>query len=230
LIPNTGRYVPPLIITFGPHIDCFQALNCLRIGILGGVARDRYCIWEVSGRTFWQTMQCQENVVQAYNHFANRKIKERSVLVELVHGGPLGKYFYHMVKDHRRVKGLFIQAYGIENEVPCRLCERRLIGSEDGGHNGMWPYFGCRSIPGWFSGCCGNCADSVDSNRCEFTDPKFEHLLASEERRSVTTSNDINGRSAPLLIKMGPEQWKTVFKKMRLKVGKIPEDTPMTWG
>lgn len=101
-----------------------------------------------------------------------------------------------LASDNRYVTGLFIHAYGTPNEVPCATCESRFINTDSGDHRGMYPFFGCRSMPDISKGSCSNCARSVTAHNCTFRDEKFSHFMAKPNRRPAIVE-DINPVSSP---------------------------------
>ncbi|KAI0095312.1 hypothetical protein F4776DRAFT_598284 [Hypoxylon sp. NC0597] len=148
--------------------------------LLGGVAAGRYLCWEITDQEFWHAA----NLQQPFIRFVHDQGIEGTLQVyaDLRHGGPIGGYFGMMAVDRRRVRGFMVQLYGIPNEVPCRSCETHFRSFDSTDHAGMWPFFGCRSIPGEFNGICGNCYFSITDSTCLFRDPRYAHLRARGDR------------------------------------------------
>ncbi|OTA71521.1 hypothetical protein M434DRAFT_39199 [Hypoxylon sp. CO27-5] len=173
-----------------------EMLRYFQFTLLGGVAARRYLRWRVTDQAFWQAA----NLQQPFMHFVEGQEIEGTLQVyaDLRHGHPPGRYFEMMAVDRRRVRGFMVQLYGIPNEVPCRSCEVRFRSSESADHAGMWPFFGCRSIPGEFGGICGNCYFSITDSTCSFRDPRYTHLRARADRDPPLVE-DITEGNSPLI-------------------------------
>jgi hypothetical protein len=113
--------------------------------------------------------------------------------VEIASGGPFGAFLTALANERRRMVGIFVQMYGIQNEVFCRYCEMRLIKSENGIRYGMIFFFGC-VFNARFNTACGNCLIYVEAAKCEFRDDRFACLRASWGRNpplewEITSAN-----------------------------------------
>ncbi|OTB10525.1 hypothetical protein K445DRAFT_27577 [Daldinia sp. EC12] len=170
-------------------------LEHLTIEFLKGAARGRYVRWRISSNSFW--VDC--SIQNPYKDFAMSRGLEGSLplYVDIREGGPTGLIIAQMAKDKRRLRGLPVQIHGLPNEVPCATCERHFRSSDSSAHAGMWPFFGCRSVPGFFDGDCGNCLSSVET--CSLRDPRCEALRARTDREpplieDLTEENSRRGR------------------------------------
>lgn len=169
----------------------------LSMSYLTGPAYGRYLKWEITNPHFWAAASAQKPVTELISS-PRCPPAPNSVFVEITDGGPLGHYIELLVKHPRYVTGLFIQAYGIENKVPCRLCEQRFMKSDGGGKAGMWPFFGCKSIPAFSDYSCGNCVSGVEGHNCSFRDDRFDHLRARWNSQPLIES-DLTDKNSPEL-------------------------------
>lgn len=129
------------------------------------------------------------------------------IYVDIRQGGPTGQIMSHL-QDPRRARGLVVQAFGYPNEVPCRVCEKHFKSSESSSHAGMWPFFGCRSVPGQFGNDCGNCLFAVE--QCSFREPRLHRLRARSDREPPIIE-DVRPENSPCLKEYNGE---TLLKKV----------------
>ncbi|KAI0839901.1 hypothetical protein F5Y06DRAFT_295277 [Hypoxylon sp. FL0890] len=171
-----------------------QMIESLSISILEGRAKGRYVCWKLRSMQFWDAAGLNSR----YKPYASRMTLEKAkpVYVDLVQGGPIGEFMFHFCSDSRRVIGLFIQMFGLPNEVPCRCCVRRFRSSETDLHSGVWPFFGCRSMPGVAGWSCGMCCYSIEAHLCDFRDSKLKHFRA-RRRREPPLLEDLNPGNSP---------------------------------
>ncbi|KAI1758940.1 hypothetical protein GGR53DRAFT_191925 [Hypoxylon sp. FL1150] len=157
-----------------------RVLDLFRIDILGGRAEGRYLQWHVNDLPqLWLLLSLQppySESVEAY-----RTIPNYPLYVEIRNGGPGGEFFSRLVKDKRRVRGLFIQMFGYPNEIPCENCERLFMESDTQKYAGMRPFFGCRSLL-QFKGVCGNCFYHIKDSTCTFREAKYCLLIGNPDR------------------------------------------------
>ncbi|KAI1370057.1 hypothetical protein F4677DRAFT_439475 [Hypoxylon crocopeplum] len=155
-------------------------LDHMGFALLDGAAEGRYVRWRILDREFWEIASPS----LPYSQFvADQELDGPLPLyADVRQGGPIGEILVQLSKDPRRVRGLIVQLYGLPNEVPCSGCEKHFRSSESKRHAGMWPFFGCRSIPGAFSGICGNCFFSVEDSRCSFRLEDHRHFRADGDR------------------------------------------------
>lgn len=172
-------------------------LGQVQMSYLAGAADGRYMKWVIVDPSFWTIASAPVKVVDMLDTLMHNSSRDpNSIYVELTDGGPIGHYIMHLINKPRYVAGLFIQAYGVENEVPCRVCEQRFVKSDIGKKSGMWPYFGCKSIPGFAEHACGNCVGTAAGHNCTFTDKTYAHLRAVWDRKPPIVS-DITDRNSP---------------------------------
>ncbi|ORY55259.1 uncharacterized protein BCR38DRAFT_506238 [Pseudomassariella vexata] len=189
-----------------------KVLSYIIIHVVKGAAKDRYVRWEITNPKFWSALQLQDPAASALASAPKERIKD--VFVEITCGGPFDIFLSRLSNDRRRVSGLFVQLYGDENEVPCRSCTKRLVGSETGGHCGMWPMFGCRSIPGAFGNACGNCVAMVEGEKCTFRDEKYDHLRASSKRDPPLVS-DLSASNSPTVMLFNLYAFKRLYSRYK---------------
>jgi hypothetical protein len=171
-------------------------LTYVHFETLNGTGEGRYIRWVVHPDIF--TVLQVASATRAYVRSHNEGL--RDAYVELLNGGPLGDYFLSLVDSHRKAEALFVQAYGIPNVVPCRRCIRYWMRSETEKRTGMWPFFGCRSVPGYKLS-CGNCVCSVEAASCEYhaDNTRYKHLRASHDQPAP--EEDLNRERS--MIKFG---------------------------
>jgi hypothetical protein len=150
----------------------------MRFHILGGKAANRYIKWKIIDHDFWRYAQADSNIIVHLDKPGFKKVAPNRLYVEIASGGPFGALLTALANKRRRMIGMFVQIYGIQNEIPCRHCEMRLIKSENGIRHSMIPFFGCVSNAR-FNTACGNCLIHVKAAKCEFRDNKFACLRAS---------------------------------------------------
>ncbi|RYP74534.1 hypothetical protein DL769_004002 [Monosporascus sp. CRB-8-3] len=172
----------------------FEMLGAMSIAFPLGPAEGRYLKWRITGANFWEAANAQSPIAKML--VSKGKPKMNTVFVEINRAGPAGQFMSLLVKDPRYVNGLFIQAFGVPNLVPCELCERRHCGSETPDQSGMFPFFGCRSIPGFAENSCGNCVGSIEGHRCTFRDDRFKALRANFKRKPQVVE-DLNDSNCP---------------------------------
>ncbi|ORY60674.1 uncharacterized protein BCR38DRAFT_487744 [Pseudomassariella vexata] len=199
-LTNERRSQIPVFPSSLKDVKRLWVLTLLTIHIVTGAAKDCYVRWEITDQKFWSVLQLQDPATSALASALAKRIKD--VFVEITCGGPFDTFLVRLSNDRRRATGLFVQLYGDENEVPCRSCSKRLISSETGDHRGMWPMFGCRSIPGAFGHACGNCLAMVEGEKCTFRDDKYDHLRASSKRDPPLVS-DLSSSNSPAAISFG---------------------------
>jgi hypothetical protein len=144
----------------------------MRFHILGGKAADRYMEWEVIDYDFWRYAQADFNITVHLDRAGFKKVASNRLYVEIASGGPFSALLTALANERRRIIGMFVQMYGIQNEVPYRYCEMRLIKSKNGIRHGIISFFGCVSNAR-FDTACGNCLIHVEAAKCEFRDNKF---------------------------------------------------------
>ncbi|XXG98905.1 hypothetical protein Hte_006913 [Hypoxylon texense] len=157
-----------------------EALRFMKVSSLGGEAQGRYLRWELLDRGIWTSLQLQS----PYSNHAEAVPLDGNfpLFVEIRQGGPVGEYITRLVKDKRRARGLFVQLYGVPNEVPCRSCDKYIRESDSSKYAGMRPFFGCRSIPDTFDGICGNCYYHIKDHNCSFRETMYSGLAARDDR------------------------------------------------
>jgi hypothetical protein len=98
--------------------------------------------------------------------------------VEIASGGSFSAFLTALANKRRCVVGIFVQMYGIQNEVFYQYCEMRLIKFENGIRYGMISFFGC-VFNARFDIVYGNCLIHVEIAKCEFRDNRFACLRAN---------------------------------------------------
>ncbi|RYP56135.1 hypothetical protein DL770_010847 [Monosporascus sp. CRB-9-2] len=152
------------------HIE-YKMLGAMSISLVGGPATGRYMRWRIEGENFWAAANAQSNVI-AMLQDEGRKPPSHPVYVEMFRAGPTGPFMSLLAKDPRT--------------------------SEQPDQCGMYPFFGCWSIPGFHGGSCGNCVGSIEGHNCTFRDDRFEDLKASY-RRSPQIREDIRDDTCPIM-------------------------------
>jgi hypothetical protein len=128
--------------------------------------------------------------------------------VEIASGGSFGAFLTALANKRRRMIGMFVQMYGIQNEVLYRYCEMRLIRSENSIRYGIIPFFGCVSNAR-FDTACGNCLIHVEAAKCEFRDNRFACLRASWGR-NPPLEWEITSANSPRMETFGVNELKEV--------------------
>ncbi|KAF7515543.1 hypothetical protein G7054_g14524 [Neopestalotiopsis clavispora] len=204
-----------------PMID--KVFKYLVLSVCDGGARDRYLRWEITDDEFWTCMHANSSVT---NEMTSTRFKEkcrvRPLFAEINEGSPYGRILHQMTRRATRVTGLFVQMYGEDNMVPCSGCETRLRSSEsqggrDGARGGMYPFFGCRSIPGFMTNQCGNCIMSVVGHECEFQHDQYAVFRASFKNRK---ESDLDSNNSPVLIRFRGSTFTELQKAMDKRYGK----------
>ncbi|KAI0173350.1 hypothetical protein GGR52DRAFT_590500 [Hypoxylon sp. FL1284] len=174
-----------------------QMIRNITICTIGGIGPVRYVLWRLRHKDFWHAA----GLTKKHLPFAMRRplASNKPVFVDIRQGGPLNQVFSQLVEDKRRLLGLLIQMHGFPNEVPCQCCVRRFSEFETEVHAGMWPFFGCRSLPGVSGESCGVCVFLVKAEKCEFRDERFANLHARADRNPPIVE-DLTLDNSPVLI------------------------------
>ncbi|CAK7207836.1 hypothetical protein SEUCBS139899_010651 [Sporothrix eucalyptigena] len=148
-----------------------------------GPYKDLYFCWVLRTTAkqdaLWRGLHSDNALLQYWTNNHHRLApRANPVYVERINGGPIGAYAGAICADGRRLKGLFIQIYGLRNAVPCESCERmyrRYVnpGPAEKGvgqrpRHVMAPFFDCISLPGYNKGVCGNCTYSIANTMCSY--------------------------------------------------------------
>ncbi|KAI8958364.1 hypothetical protein F5Y11DRAFT_336428 [Daldinia sp. FL1419] len=163
--------------------------------VLGGAGANRYIRWRIINADFWKNSSCRPH----YRDIALSRSFEHvspTVHVDIRGGSPVGEYIAKILVDSRRIRGLVAQAFGFPNEVPCKLCEEHFRSSDSENRAGMWPFFGCHTLPGEDD--CGNCLYIMTI--CNLRAPELKFLRARADR-VPPIREDVTEESSPAINK-----------------------------
>ncbi|ORY61806.1 uncharacterized protein BCR38DRAFT_495710 [Pseudomassariella vexata] len=156
----------------------YEILKLLRIHDLhkSSPAQGLYLEWSFDGEKhawdFFLKLRADKDLLKFWDVNKMALLKDLGpVFTEAWNGGPLGKYLSLMVSRPLR----------LPNTNPCEGCVGKyqrssvmLEGGDDRIHL-MWPFFGCKSIPGYKGGSCGNCLWQQDKPCCYATINKGDY-------------------------------------------------------
>lgn len=167
-----------------------QTLRAIQVHEINGPLGTLYYEWVLPGnpaaiRRLFTSLkvdgECLSWLIQHPTAVPNR------ILVELSTGAPSGYYFHQLTGRGHRVRGLFVQAFGHRNVVPCNDCHKMYQRSKSliDGTKVMRPFFECISIRGFKNDECGNCLFRM-GQRCSYR----ADVHGSDDVKAVLGAND----------------------------------------
>ena len=208
LIPCLGKGIPSSARTSRDfNLRWALLLRSFAMHDIAAPYTNTYMCWilrpNLPASDFWlhPTSSYPSIVEHWQTHRSSLERRASPIYVERSKATPFG---YHAAKYSgapRSAEGLYVQTYGVRNQVPCERCERmwlnhsnpgNLSGREvEGGRTHvMTPFFECISIPGYSNGACGGCVFEVQSTRCTYSDIRVAEAPSFVSSLRATDVND----------------------------------------